>query len=169
MNTPATAATMQLADILRPSLAFAGVEGGSKKRVLERASTEIHRHFPDIPEDQVYDGLIARERLGSTGVGDGVAIPHCRIEACETAIGALMQLSDGVDFGAPDGKPVRLVFVLLVPAEATDEHLQILGLLARAFSQADYRATLLDAGDAESLYNLAIRVPEEPGPAGVSA
>lgn len=157
---------MEISDFLKPALAFTGIEGGSKKRLLQRAAEEIHRHFPDIAEDAVYDGLIARERLGSTGLGDGVAIPHCRIEGCDTALGALMQLADGVDFGAPDGKPVRLVFVLVVPAEATDEHLQILGVLARAFSQPEYRDSLLGASDGESLYNAAIRVPDAPGPGG---
>lgn len=146
---------MQISDILSPSLVFCGHDGGSKKRLLQAAAAKFSEHLPELAEQQIADGLLARERLGSTGVGSGVAIPHCRMEACQEAVGALFQLNEGIGFDAPDGRPVKLVFVLLVPAEATSEHLQILGTLAQAFSETEYRIALIEAQDPQQLYRAA--------------
>ena len=120
---------MQIDHILTPERTFAGVQGGSKKRVLELIGKLVAQHT-NLDPDAIYENLIARERLGSTGFGNGIAIPHCRLEDCHQAIGALLQLDGKIDFDALDGQPVDLIFVLLVPQEATEQHLQILKMLA---------------------------------------
>ena len=91
----------------------------------------------------VFDSLFARERLGSTGLGQGVAIPHGRIKGLKDALGAFLRLAQPVPFDAPDGKPVSLVFVLLVPEKATEKHLQILSELAQMFSDRALREAMV--------------------------
>lgn len=95
--------------------------------------------------------LAAREKLGSTGLGQGIAIPHGRIGGLTDAVGAYARLRTPVPFGAPDGKPVEQLFVLLVPEHATDRHLQLLSELAQMFSDRDFRARLMAAPDAASV------------------
>src|SRR5690606_25849683 len=101
------------------------VPGGSKKAVLEEIAKVIGQQVPDLDRQTVYESLIAREKLGSTGFGNGIAIPHCRLKGCPSPISALLHLNHPVDFDAIDGAPVDLLFVLLVPEAATDEHLEL--------------------------------------------
>jgi nitrogen PTS system EIIA component len=142
---------MQITDILTPERTFAGVQGGSKKRVLEVIGKLIAQHT-SLDPDAIYESLIAREKLGSTGFGHGIAIPHCRLTGCTQAIGALLQLESKIDFDALDGEPVDLIFVLLVPLEATEQHLQILKMLAEKLDQQTLRERLRQCPDATSLY-----------------
>ncbi|MFN3579441.1 MAG: PTS IIA-like nitrogen regulatory protein PtsN [Pseudomonas sp.] len=144
---------MQIDHILTPQRTFAGVQGVSKKRVLELIGKLVAQHSHLDPET-IYESLIAREKLGSTGFGNGIAIPHCRLDGCHKAVGALLQLQDKIDFDALDGEPVDLIFVLLVPLEATEQHLQILKMLASKLDQAELRSALREAPDAESLYRI---------------
>src|SRR5258706_532830 len=109
----------------------------------------VSRHF-----DHVIDSLFARERLGSPGLGQGVAIPHGRIKGLKEALGALYRLAQPVPFDAPDGNPVSLAFVLLVPEKATEKHLQILSELAQMFSDRALRESLITAPDAQALHAL---------------
>lgn len=143
---------MQIETILTPERTFAGVQGGSKKRVLELIGKLIAEHT-NLDSDAIYESLIAREKLGSTGFGHGIAIPHCRIANCTKAIGALLQLESKIDFDALDGEPVDLIFVLLVPQEATEQHLQILKMLAEKLDQQALRDKLRRCPDAASLYS----------------
>ncbi|MEC8113034.1 MAG: PTS sugar transporter subunit IIA, partial [Pseudomonadota bacterium] len=92
--------------------------------------------------------LLAREKLGSTAIGHGVAIPHSRMSGCSEPLGCLILLSQGVDFGAPDGAVVEIAFILLVPEAATQDHLDLLASLASAFSSADIRDRLKKADSA---------------------
>jgi PTS system nitrogen regulatory IIA component len=107
-----------------------------------------------IARSQVFDSLFARERLGSTGLGQGVAIPHGRIKGLRDCVGAFCRLQNPVPFDAPDGKPVNLVFALLVPEHATEKHLEILSELAQMFSDRAQREALAAAADAQSLHQL---------------
>ena len=112
----------------------------------------------------MFDSLFAREKLGSTGLGQGVAIPHGRIKGMKDAVGAFLRLTAPVPFDAPDGKPVNLVFVLLVPERATDLHLQILSELAQLFSDKSVREHLLMAESAEAAHKLIVEwEPHAPG------
>ena len=146
---------MQIDHILTPERTFAGVQGGSKKRVLELIGKLVAQHT-NLDPDAIYENLIARERLGSTGFGNGIAIPHCRLEDCHQAIGALLQLDGKIDFDALDGQPVDLIFVLLVPQEATEQHLQILKMLAGKLDNAELRDALRAAPDADALYRVVV-------------
>ena len=112
---------MKLDSILSPDRTLCGLSGNSKKRVLENISQFICRDLPEFNPNQLFDSLLAREKLGSTGLGNGIAIPHCRITQCQQIIGTLIKLDQAVDFDAIDNKPVDLLFVLLVPEQAHDE------------------------------------------------
>ncbi|WP_299198627.1 PTS IIA-like nitrogen regulatory protein PtsN [uncultured Amphritea sp.] len=145
---------MLISELLSPSGVLCALEGGSKKRILEIASQQIAELHPGLEAETIFAGLLGRERLGSTGIGDGVAIPHCRLDECEKATALLIQLIEPIDFDAVDGKPVDLLFALLVPSEACDQHLQTLGKLAELFSQADFREQLRSATSAEALFTV---------------
>jgi len=135
----------------------------SKKRLFEQVGLLFeNRH--GIGKGMVFDSLFARERLGSTGLGQGVAIPHGRIKGLKEALGAFVRLAQPVPFDAPDGKPVGLVFALLVPEQATEKHLEILSELAQMFSDRSLREALASATDAEALHKLiAAWQPDAPG------
>jgi PTS system nitrogen regulatory IIA component len=118
----------------------------SKKRVFEHVGLLFESSL-GFSRGQIFDALLARERLGSTGLGHGIAIPHGRIKGLKEATGAFLRLKTPIAFEAPDGNPVSLIFVLLVPEKATDVHLQILSELAQMFSERDMRAALAAAPD----------------------
>jgi nitrogen PTS system EIIA component len=125
----------------------------SKKRVLQDASELLAAAQPALSSRVTFDQLLARERLGSTGLGEGVAIPHCRLEEAQRALGGMITLAQPIDFDAPDGQPVDLLFVLVVPIEGREVHLQILAELARVFSSPDNRARLRAAESDDALYD----------------
>lgn len=121
----------------------------SKKRVLEHAARLLAVGLGEEPTaEQIFERLLERERLGSTGLAGGVALPHARIEGIDRSRGAFMRLAGPVEFDALDGQPVDLVFALLVPADANEEHLQLLARLAGLFNNADLRERLREV-DAE--------------------
>ena len=122
----------------------------SKKRVLEELGGLLAASTEGLVKDRVFDKLLERERLGSTGLGQGIALPHARIKGVEDARGALVQLRSGIDFDALDDQPVDLVFGLLVPEEATQEHLDLLAKLATLFSDADFCDSLRNAENQEA-------------------
>lgn len=131
-----------LADILSPDRVCCDADASSKKKTLEMLS-ELMSSAQDTPDSRaVADRLLAREKLGSTALGHGVAIPHGRCADLTSAVAAFIKLREGVDFDAPDGEPVDLVVGLLVPEECTDGHLQLLAQLAELFSQNEVREKL---------------------------
>ena len=125
---------MQIRDILSVERVAIGVDATSKKAVLEELARLVTLGLPDLTPVQAFDGLVSRERLGSTGLGNGIAIPHGRIKHLSTAIGAFLRTESALDFDAIDGQPVDLFFALFVPQEATDTHLTMLASLAKTFS-----------------------------------
>jgi PTS system nitrogen regulatory IIA component len=130
-----------IAKLLPPQHPVVGLEASSKKRVFEQAGL-LFENNQGIGRSTVFDSLFAREKLGSTGLGQGVAIPHGRIKGLKDAVGAFLRLAAPVQFDAPDGKPVQLLFVLLVPEQANEQHLQILSELAQMFSDRAFREQL---------------------------
>jgi PTS system nitrogen regulatory IIA component len=126
------------------------LEATSKKRVFERVGL-LFENNQGIARSTVYEALFARERLGSTGLGCGIAVPHGRIKGLKAATGAFIRLAVPVPFESPDGKPVSLMFVLLVPEHATDQHLQILAELAELFSDRAARDELNTATSADRI------------------
>jgi len=111
----------------------------SKKRLFER-SAELLSAELGLRGQAIYQALLDREKLGSTAIGEGVAIPHCRVAECTVAAGCLITLREPLEYGSPDGSKVDIVFVLLVPEEATEEHLNLLAGLARSFSHDNVRS-----------------------------
>jgi PTS system nitrogen regulatory IIA component len=144
-----------LANLLPTENIVLDLDAGSKKRVFEQAGLIFENHH-GIARATVFDSLFAREKLGSTGLGQGVAIPHGRIKGLKEARGAFLRLQTPVPFDSPDGKPVSLLFVLLVPEQANELHLQILSELAQRFSDRAFRDALLAAPDAEAARQLFI-------------
>ena len=149
---------MNISNILSLGRTRCKIDGGSKKRVLEDIATLIAADYPAVNADDLFRRLVGRERLGSTGVGSGVAIPHSRIENCSSTVGALLTLDQPIDFESPDNIPVDVIFALLVPEEAQDEHLQILARLAQTFSDAGNLKQLRGARNDEELYECAIQL-----------
>ncbi|WP_417501080.1 PTS IIA-like nitrogen regulatory protein PtsN [Marinobacter sp.] len=144
--------SLTIDNILAPELTLCKVPASSKKRVLEFIAEQIRQHNDVVSEGQIFNNLIARERLGSTGIGQGIAIPHCRLEGLEQVIGVLMTLEEAVDFDAIDNQPVDLVFALVVPKEATSEHLELLSQLAEKFNERTFCDGLRQCEDAQTLY-----------------
>ncbi|MDD5247999.1 MAG: PTS IIA-like nitrogen regulatory protein PtsN [Rhodocyclaceae bacterium] len=140
----------QIAKLLPPENVVVDLDASSKKRVFEQAGL-LFENNQGIGRSQVYDALFAREKLGSTGLGQGIAIPHGRIKGLKEAKGAFLRLAAPVQFDAPDGKPVGLLFVLLVPEAATEHHLQLLSELAQMFSDRAFREQLAASPDAAAI------------------
>jgi len=145
---------MQLSDLIAPDRIACDIFAGSKKRTLEQLSDLVVSNDPSLSQNEVFESLIARERLGSTGLGKGVALPHGRLKASDKTLGAFIQLKEGVDYDAPDSQPVDLFFALLVPPESTDEHLQILATLSEMFRDENFRQQLREAKSTDKLYTL---------------
>ncbi len=141
-----------LLNVLEPDCVLIDVDAGSKKRAIEHGSELIASTHIGVNARQLFDALMARERLGSTGLGDGIAIPHCRSDAVTRIVGGLVRLAEPVAFDAPDDANVDLVFFLVVPKDAHDDHLQVLARLARIFSQPDNRALLRGAATPAALF-----------------
>ena len=131
-------------EILPLSHIVLDLEVSSKKRVFEQAGLLLENEA-GLARADVFDCLFAREKLGTTGLGQGVAIPHGRHASVKNAVGAFIRTQEPVAFDAPDGKPVSLIFVLLVPENATGEHLEVLSKLAGRFSQKAVREALMSA------------------------
>ena len=142
-----------ISPILLPENVIVDAESTSKKRVLERAGI-LFESTRQVSRSQVFDSLFAREKLGSTGLGHGVAIPHGRTKGLRDAMAAFIKTQSPIPFDAPDGQPVTLIFILLVPERATDLHLQLLGELAQMFSDRDFREQLLASNDPAALHQL---------------
>lgn len=142
-----------IASILPLANVVTDLDVGSKKRVFEHVG-ELIESNGHVGRQAVFESLFAREKLGSTGLGEGIAIPHGRIKGLREAVGAFIKLKAPIDFDAPDNKPVAMLFVLLVPEQATDLHLQILGELAQLFSDKATREHLLSVSDAAQLHQL---------------
>lgn len=147
---------MNLEELLTPERCRAKVTGVSKKRVLNTLSDIVAAECPQLESDEVFAALLAREQLGTTGLSNGIAIPHCRLAQCDHVIGVLMTLDQGIDFDAIDAEPVDLVFALIVPEGRDDEHVQALGEIACLFQDDDLCFTLRQTFDDEDLYNIAI-------------
>ena len=143
----------QIAQLLSIENIVLDLDVTSKKRVFEHAGLLFENH-QGIARSTVFDSLFAREKLGSTGLGLGIAIPHGRIKGLKEATGALLRLRTPVPFDSPDGKPVSLLFVLLVPEHANEQHLQILSELAERFSDRNCREALAKAESAEAVLEI---------------
>lgn len=142
-----------LNNLLTVDQVLLGLEASSKKRVFEQAGMMFETRL-GLARSVIFDSLFAREKLGSTGLGQGVAIPHGRIKGLKHAAGAFIRLQTPVPFDSPDGRPVEILFVLLVPEQATEQHLQILSELAQLFSDRAFREKLQTETDPAAIVAL---------------
>lgn len=145
---------MEITDLISAERVVCNAPVNSKKRALEVLGDLLAGGQTALDSRAIFDSLIGRERLGSTGLGHGVALPHGRSAHSEAALGAFIKLADGVDFDAIDQQPVHLIFALLVPEHFTDEHLKILAYLAEMFSDQSLCENLSNAEDNETLHRL---------------
>ncbi|MDP4766334.1 MAG: PTS sugar transporter subunit IIA [Pseudomonadales bacterium] len=150
---------MNIESILSLNRTHANIQASSKKRAIEEAAKLIANDMLGLTADDIYNCLIAREKIGTTAIGDGIAIPHCRLKGCTEIVGSLISLQEPVDFEAYDNQSVKLMFVILVPSEVVDEHLQALAMLAKSFESPDYRQLLASAATNEELYRRATQTP----------
>lgn len=142
-----------LTNILPAGQVLLDLESTSKKRVFEQVGM-LFENYLGLARAVVFDSLFAREKLGSTGLGQGVAIPHGRIKGLKQAAGAFVRLKTPVPFDAPDGRAVNLLFFLLVPEQATEHHLEILSELAQRFAERSFRDALVAAPDSAAVVAL---------------
>lgn len=145
---------MNISDILSPDCIFPDMDCHSKKDALDTLAKAIANSDNSISQTEVFDCFIARERLGSTGLGNGIAIPHGRLKNGKKTIAAFMQLDDPVDYDAVDNAPVDLLFALIVPEDSTEEHLQTLAALAEMFSDTATLRKLRRTKVPERIYSI---------------
>lgn len=145
---------IELADLLTVERVDTGCQLSSKKRLMERITSLLLSGRAQLDRKTVLQTLIERERLGSTGIGKGVALPHGRINGLDDVIGAVVVLSNPLDYDAVDNESVRLAFGLLVPAEANEQHLRILAHLARLFDDEMIRNKVFSANDNQEVFDL---------------
>ena len=141
---------MTISALLSPQSIFIDTEITSKKKLLELIAN-IVADRSQLSESAIYNNLLNRERLGSTGLGQGFAVPHARVDNLDKTIGYFFRLKEAVNFEAPDDRPVDLVFTIIIPEEATEEHLVILSSLASIFSHEDVCDAIRGAGSKEEI------------------
>ncbi len=142
-----------IAKILKPEYIRLDVELQSKKRVFEQAGL-LFEPVLGLSRRSIFEAFFARERLGSTGLGNGIAIPHGRVAGLKDTVGAFVRLKKPILFESPDNLPVDLLFLLLVSTESSEEHLQVLAALAEVLSQEDFRSHLRAAQTADEIWQL---------------
>ena len=145
---------MRISDILTSERIICNVNLSSKKAALETLSGLIASASIRLDEQEVFNSLLTRERLGGTGLGNGIALPHGRMKDGLSTIAAFIKLQQGVDYDAVDHQPVDLIFALLVPEQSTEEHLQVLARLAGMFNEPEFLAQLRREKSKEAIYGL---------------
>lgn len=145
---------MSLTSLLEPARVLANVDARSRKHALEILSELIAGSSEAMQQIDVLEALLERERIGSTGLGNGCAIPHGSLPELETSVGAFLKLNEPVDFNAQDGKPVNLIFAVLLPGSAEDSHFEKVAEVAKALSDPRLAAALLEAGGSRAVFDL---------------
>lgn len=147
---------MLLNSILTPERTRVKIQSASKKRALESLAQVFADNIDSIDADELFQNFISRERLGSTGIGHGIAIPHCRFNTGGETYCACVTLNDAIDFDSVDNEPVDVIFAMLVPEDAQASHLQTLATIAEALQKPKYVSQLRKSKTEEELYNCAI-------------
>ncbi|HDI78684.1 MAG TPA: PTS sugar transporter subunit IIA [Desulfobacteraceae bacterium] len=143
---------MKISDLLFEDTIITELKAVSKKEALEELADRVIRHIPNLSKDKLLNILIERENLGSTGIGEGVAIPHGKYKEMKEPILGFGKSTKGIDFDAIDGKPVHLIFILLAPDNATNVHLKTLAKIAKISKNSSLRKRLMEANSPEEIY-----------------
>ncbi|MBN9288418.1 MAG: hypothetical protein BGO43_14240 [Gammaproteobacteria bacterium 39-13] len=147
---------IELRDILTLDRIVFSATVQSKKKALELIADTISLSVPSLRTHDIFDGLVERERLGSTAIGHGVAIPHCRLNETDKALGCFILLKEGVDFDAEDHLKVDMLFSLIVPMDAQEVHLELLARIAKLLRHESNRSRFYEATSQEELYQRVI-------------
>ncbi len=145
---------MQLADVLTTDRILLDLTASSKKTLLEKMAKVLAKADSETDHRQIFEGLCQRERLGSTGLGLGIAIPHCRISEQDEVAGAVIRLRKPIDFDAPDQQNVDLFFALAIPEKCTEAHLKLLADIAEFFKDTQKASSVREAASAEDVIAL---------------
>ena len=145
---------MKIKDILTLDRVVYNATVKSKKKAFELIAQTFAYTAPQLNPNDIFDNLVERERLGTTAIEHGVALPHCRLENLPEAMGCFILLKNGIDFDAQDKIPVRMLFSLLVPSEAQEVHLHLLGEIARTFHVEAFRQDILNAKSKDDLFHI---------------
>jgi PTS system nitrogen regulatory IIA component len=143
---------MEITDFLTPDRVILDVRSRDKSQLIGEVARNVARLVPSLTQAAIETALLAREQLGSTGLGSGFALPHARIEGLTTYVGLFARLAKPLDFDAIDGKPVRLVFVLLIPAETAVSHVAALAAISRRFREPGFATKLIKAESPATAY-----------------
>ena len=156
---------MKLEDLITAESVLCNAHARSKKHCLEILSELLSRGNPEIPNEEIFSGLVERERLGCTGLTKGTAFPHCRIDGLAQSSGALMRLSEAVDFDSADGEMVDIVVGLIVPTDLDESHHADIELITTALSDSALRDRLRNASTSNDLYQALLRGADQDAPA----
>ena len=142
---------MRLGTLTRPELIFPGLQAPDRPQLLRLLAERIAASGLVKSADELYQRLWEREQIGSTGIGSGIAIPHCKLKGLARGVVAIGTVPEGVDFGAVDGRPVRLVFLVITPLESPAEHLQVLAAISRWIKADRHAEGLLSRSDPKAI------------------
>ncbi|MFZ2110026.1 MAG: PTS IIA-like nitrogen regulatory protein PtsN [Roseiarcus sp.] len=149
---------MSLNDLLTPDAVIASLRVNGKKQALQELSDRA-AEVSGLPAREIFDSILQRERLGPTGVGDGIAIPHGKLAKCRRIFGVFARLERPIDFEALDGLPVDLIFLLIAPESAGADHLKALATIARKLRNPNLAAQLRATRDASAIYSMMTQTP----------
>lgn len=152
---------MKLPDIIEENNIIPELKAKDKKGVLEELAEVISSHEPSIDKGALVKVLVERERLGSTGIGDGVAIPHGKMNGVSRPIISFGRSRQGLDFDSMDGQPAHLFFLLIAPEDSSSVHLQVLAKIAKILKNRDFRKKLMETGTKKELYQTIVQTDEE--------
>lgn len=155
-NLEKISSTIEIREILTLNRTLMSASVQSKKKALELIADTISLSVPSLRAHDIFDGLVERERLGSTAIGHGVAIPHCRLEETDKALGCFIILKEGIDFDAEDHLYVDMLFSLIVPIDAKEAHLELLAQIAKLLRHENNRLYFYQAQSQEDLYQRVI-------------
>ncbi len=152
---------MKLPEIIEENNIIPELQAKDKKGVLEELAEVISKHEPSIDKRALVKVLVERERLGSTGIGDGVAIPHGKMNSVSRPIISFGRSKQGLDFDSMDGQPAHLFFLLIAPEDSSSLHLQVLAKIAKILKNRDFRKKLMEPGTKKELYQTIVQTDEE--------
>ena len=147
---------MQIKDFISEQGIVFSPSVSSKKRALEILSETVAHQDPNLNKNKILDALLAREKLGSTGLGNGIAIPHCRLDELENIYVSILKLEEGIEYEASDEHDVNFLFCLIVPEteDANEDHLQLLASLAELLDNEQLRQSIQESSNATELYQI---------------
>lgn len=152
---------MKISELLNEKLIIADLKAAAKLQALEEMVACLAAHRQGINAKELYNVLIEREKLGSTGIGSGIAIPHGKLDGLDTICLVFGRSSSGIEFDSLDGKPVHLIFLLVAPSNSAGVHLKALARLSRLLKEKNFRDRLLAAPDAAGLFTIVIEEDEK--------